>query len=173
MLERRRLILRMMRPEDVDGLLKIFSDPKVMNSFGVDPFNRGRMEKWVWRNIIHQQKYGYGLFSVIHRDDHVLVGDCGLEHMEVEGRQEVELGYDFRSDYWGRGLATEAARREGLRPLHAAPAPHSEPDKTGQCRLTQGVGEDRDEEGRGNPARRQKIPRLFALAVESEVISAL
>jgi ribosomal-protein-alanine N-acetyltransferase len=110
MLETRRLILRIMRPEDVDGLLKIFSDPKVMKSFGVHPFNRSRMEKWVWRNIVHQQKHGYGLFSVIHREDHVLVGDCGLEHKEIQGRQEVELGYDFRSDYWGRGLATEAAR---------------------------------------------------------------
>ena len=99
-----------MRPEDIDGLLKIFSDPKVMKSFGVAPFNRAQMEKWVWRNIIHQQKHGYGLFSVIHKDDHVLVGDCGLEHMEVEGVQEVELGYDFRSDYWRRGLASEAAR---------------------------------------------------------------
>ncbi|MGD9141326.1 MAG: GNAT family N-acetyltransferase [bacterium] len=110
MLETRRLILRMMRPEDIDGLLKIFADPKVMKSFGVPPFNRGQMEKWVWRNIIHQQKHGYGLFTVIHKDDQVIVGDCGLEHMEVEGKQEVELGYDFRSDYWNQGLASEAAR---------------------------------------------------------------
>ena len=29
--------------------------------------------------------------------------------MEIDGTAEVELGYDFRSDYWGRGLATEAA----------------------------------------------------------------
>ena len=99
-----------MRPEDIDGLLRIFSDPKVMKSFGVAPLNRTQMEKWVWRNIIHQEKHGYGLFTVIHKDDHVLVGDCGLEHMEVEGQQEVELGYDFRSDYWGQGLASEAAR---------------------------------------------------------------
>lgn len=110
MLETRRLILRLMRPEDTDGLLKIFADPEVMKSFGVPPFNHGQMEKWVWRNIIHQQKHGYGLFTVVHKDDQVIVGDCGLEHMEVEGKQEVELGYDFRSDYWNRGLASEAAR---------------------------------------------------------------
>ena len=110
MLETRRLILRLMRPEDVDGLLKVFSDPKVMRSFGVDPFSRPQMEKWVWRNIIHQQKHGYGLFTAIHKDDNVIVGDCGLEHMEVLGQEEVELGYDFRSDYWRRGLASEAAR---------------------------------------------------------------
>ena len=110
MLETRRLILRLMRPDDVDGLLKIFSDPKVMRSFGTDPFTKPRMEEWVWRNIIHQQKHGYGLFTAIHKDDNIIVGDCGLEHMEVLGQQEVELGYDFRSDYWGQGLASEAAR---------------------------------------------------------------
>jgi RimJ/RimL family protein N-acetyltransferase len=27
----------------------------------------------------------------------------------VGGRQEAELGYDFRSDHWHRGFATEAA----------------------------------------------------------------
>lgn len=29
--------------------------------------------------------------------------------MEVEGEQVAELGYDFRSDCWNRGHATEAA----------------------------------------------------------------
>ena len=38
-----------------------------------------------------------------------LIGDCGLEVMEVSGQQVVELGYDFRSDHWNRGYATEAA----------------------------------------------------------------
>ena len=28
---------------------------------------------------------------------------------EVEGAEELELGYHLRSDLWGRGLATEAA----------------------------------------------------------------
>lgn len=109
MLQTERLILREMTAEDTDDLLVIFSDPKVMESFGGKPFDRGQMERWVHRNLEHQLTYGYGLFSVIHRQDDILVGDCGLEHMEVEARPEVELGYDFRSDYWGRGLATEAA----------------------------------------------------------------
>ena len=29
--------------------------------------------------------------------------------MEVSGERVVELGYDFRSDCWNRGYATEAA----------------------------------------------------------------
>ena len=109
MLETDRLKLREMTVDDVDPLLVIFSDPEVMKSFGGILFDRKQMEQWVGRNLDHQKQYGYGLFSVILKTDDVLVGDCGLEHMEVDGRAEVEIGYDFRSDYWGQGLATEAA----------------------------------------------------------------
>jgi ribosomal-protein-alanine N-acetyltransferase len=109
MLETRRLILRKMTMEDLDDLLRIFSDPKVMRSFGGVLFDRARMKQWLLRNLDHQDRYGYGLFSVIFRANGELVGDCGLEHTEVEGSPEVEIGYDFRSAYWGRGLATEAA----------------------------------------------------------------
>jgi RimJ/RimL family protein N-acetyltransferase len=38
-----------------------------------------------------------------------LIGNCGLEQMEVNGVQAAELGYDFRSKFWNRGFATEAA----------------------------------------------------------------
>ena len=61
------------------------------------------------RNIKHQDSYGYGLFSVIEKSAGILIGDCGLEHMELDGELVTELGYDFRSDYWNQGLATEAA----------------------------------------------------------------
>ena len=43
------------------------------------------------------------------RDEELAISDCGLEHTDIEGAPEVEVGQDFRSDYWGRGLATEAA----------------------------------------------------------------
>ena len=80
-----------------------------MESFGGVLFDREQMERWVRRNLAHQSHHGYGLFTVVLRENGAVVGDCGLEHMEVDGVAEVEVGYDFRSDYWGRGLATEAA----------------------------------------------------------------
>ncbi len=109
MIETRRLLLRPMRPEDVDDLLPIFADPKVMASFGGILFDRAQMEQWVGRNLEHQERHGYGLFSIIHKADGRLIGDCGLEHLEAEGTQEAELGYDLHSNYWNQGLATEAA----------------------------------------------------------------
>ena len=108
-LETPRLYLRLMKSSDLDDLLKIFGDPKVMASFGGATFNREQMQGWMQRNLEHQNRYGYGLFSVILKSEGLLIGDCGLEHMDLDGDQATELGYDFRSDYWNQGFATEAA----------------------------------------------------------------
>jgi [ribosomal protein S5]-alanine N-acetyltransferase len=109
-LEAKRLILRPMLATDGDALHLIFTDPKVMASFGGELFSREQMERWLKRNLDHQNQFGYGLFSVILKTDGTLIGDCGLEQMEVSGQSIAELGYDFRSDYWNQGFATEAAR---------------------------------------------------------------
>jgi [ribosomal protein S5]-alanine N-acetyltransferase len=108
-IETGRLTLRPMIAEDVDPMLAIFTDPPVMAAFSLTSFSRPQMEEWVQRNLEHQEKYGYGLFSVILKSNGQLIGDCGLEQMEAEGHKFVELGYDFHSNYWHHGYATEAA----------------------------------------------------------------
>ena len=108
-LETPRLQLRSMKISDLDDLLKIFGDPKVMASFNAAHLERKQMEGWVQRNLVHQEKHGYGLFSVILKSNNLLIGNCGLEHMEVNGELITELGYDFHSAYWNQGYATEAA----------------------------------------------------------------
>ena len=108
-LETERLILRPMTQADFDALLLIFTDQKVMAAFQHEPFTPEQMQRWLSRNLEHQGHYGYGLFSVILKESGELIGDCGLEQMEVSGQTLAELGYDFRSDYWNRGFASEAA----------------------------------------------------------------
>jgi RimJ/RimL family protein N-acetyltransferase len=108
-LETAHLVLRPMLASDLDALHLIFTDPKVMASFGGELLSREQMQAWLGRNLGHQLEFGYGLFSVIFKETGDLIGDCGLEQMEVDGMRAAELGYDFRSEYWNRGLATEAA----------------------------------------------------------------
>ena len=109
MIETASLILRPMQSSDIGGLLAIFGDPGVMASFGEPLFDQQQMERWLGRNLAHQGRHGYGLFSVFEKSDGRLIGDCGLTRMSIANTTEVELGYDFRSDRWGRGFATEAA----------------------------------------------------------------
>jgi ribosomal-protein-alanine N-acetyltransferase len=108
-IETARLQLRSMREDDFDALLHIFTDPKVMASFGGELFTPAQMHGWLGRNLEHQAMFGYGLFSVIRKADGRLLGDCGLEQMIVDGHAAAELGYDFCSDAWNQGFATEAA----------------------------------------------------------------
>jgi ribosomal-protein-alanine N-acetyltransferase len=108
-LETARLVLRPMDATDLADLLHIFSDPKVMAAFDSEPFDRSQMARWLQRNLDHQIQYGFGLFSVILKTDQTLIGDCGLEMMDVDTGPVAELGYDFCSAYWNQGLATEAA----------------------------------------------------------------
>jgi len=110
MIETKRLILRLMNENDIDDMLEIFTDKKVLKAFNLQSFSREQMKKWVDRNLNHQNRYGYGLFSVILRSNRELIGDCGLEHTEFEGKPCVEIGYDFLSKYWNQGYATEAAK---------------------------------------------------------------
>jgi RimJ/RimL family protein N-acetyltransferase len=98
-----------MQADDVDPLLAIFGDPEVMAAFQTPPFDREQMARWVQRNLDHQAVHGYGLFSVLLKPSGLLIGDCGLELMEVAGSSIAELGYDLRRDYWHQGYATEAA----------------------------------------------------------------
>jgi ribosomal-protein-alanine N-acetyltransferase len=110
MIETNRLILRTMRKEDFADMLRIFTDENVMKSFNLRSFSRQQMQNWMDRNLNHQKKYGYGLFSVFLKSNQALIGDCGLEHTQFEGRACVEIGYDFLSKYWNKGYATEAAK---------------------------------------------------------------
>ena len=102
-----RLILRPMLQTDFDSLYLIFTDPKVMAAFNHPLFTHEQMQRWLQRNLDHQNQYGYGLFSVILKETNELIGDCGLEQME--DMNAAELGYDFRGEFWNRGYASEAA----------------------------------------------------------------
>lgn len=97
-----------MQADDMTGLWLVFTDDRVMAAFNEQPFDAPQMRAWIDRNLDHQGRYGYGLFTVILRSTGEIIGDCGLEHL-TDDLTEAELGYDLRSDQWHQGLATEAA----------------------------------------------------------------
>jgi RimJ/RimL family protein N-acetyltransferase len=70
----------------------------------------GETRAYMERNLTHWADYGFGLWML--RDlAGVMAGRCVLRHLDVEGTDEVELGYGFHTWLWGRGLATEVAKQ--------------------------------------------------------------
>ena len=44
------------------------------------------------------------------RESGAFLGRCGLTNWEIEGQDELEVGYGLVYAAWGQGYATEAAR---------------------------------------------------------------
>jgi [ribosomal protein S5]-alanine N-acetyltransferase len=108
-LETTRLRLRRFRPYDVDAIFAIIGDDVAMQYYP-KTFNRSDAVQWIERNLRRYREHGYGLYAVTLKDSHELIGDCGIIKQDIEGQQQMEVGYHFRRDHWGHGYATEAAR---------------------------------------------------------------
>ncbi len=107
-IETPRLILRQITWEDLDQLATILSDPVVME-FYPSIYTYAQTQEHIKRIINCYQENGFGLWATIHKNSNQLIGRCGLITQQVDGKQEVEIGYLLAKEYWGCGLATEAA----------------------------------------------------------------
>ena len=84
------------------------ADPAVMATLGglkTEAETRGFLD----RLLAHWAEHGFGLWSLSSGATGAFVGRGGLLNVEVEGREEVELAYALRQEWWGQGLATELA----------------------------------------------------------------
>jgi [ribosomal protein S5]-alanine N-acetyltransferase len=107
-LQTSRLSLRELTPQDADALTRVLSDPQTMCYYPA-PFDRSGVEQWIERNRQRYQNDGVGLWAMELTKDREIVGDCGIVLQEVEDERLYEIGYHLRRDFWGQGLATEAA----------------------------------------------------------------
>jgi RimJ/RimL family protein N-acetyltransferase len=61
-------------------------------------------------NVKHWADHGFGMWMLRDAASSAVIGRAILRHLAVEGVDEVEVGYGFMPEYWGRGLATEIAQ---------------------------------------------------------------
>jgi ribosomal-protein-alanine N-acetyltransferase len=61
-------------------------------------------------NVKHWADHGFGMWMLRDPRTAEVIGRAILRHVDVESVDEVEVGYGFMPEYWGRGLATEIAR---------------------------------------------------------------
>ena len=107
--ETERLVLRQLHLSDLDAMYAYLGDPLTMVHYP-QPFSREFVKQGIAKNLERYSYNGYGLFGVVLKETGEFIGDCGLVWQEVEGRAELEVGYDFRREHWGKGYAPEAAK---------------------------------------------------------------
>ena len=108
-----RLVLRGWRDADVAGLAAMNADPEVMRFIGAGtPLDRARTTADVGAYRRMWAERGIGRFVVTLRGSGEFAGFAGMAVPDdlPEIMPAVEIGWRFGRAYWGRGLATEAAR---------------------------------------------------------------
>lgn len=106
-IETERLLLREFDITDAQEMYLMNADPNVLLFTGDEPF---KSITEVWQFILQYDQYKkhkMGRYTVLLKETNEYIGWCGLKYQEETG--EVDLGYRFKKEKWGRGYATEAA----------------------------------------------------------------
>jgi ribosomal-protein-alanine N-acetyltransferase len=102
-----RLFLRPYRAEDLDALHALWTDPDVRRYLWDDVvIARDLAEEVLRASLALFEQRGFGQWAVFLQGEPDLIGFCGYRLHE----DTPELLFGLLRTYWGRGLATEAAR---------------------------------------------------------------
>lgn len=115
-IETERLILRELRPTDLQGMFELDSDPEVHKYLGNKPVKTIDESQKMIENIINQYKErGIGRFAVIEKASGNFAGWSGIKFNTGdketlgEKRDFHDIGYRFIPKYWGKGYASETS----------------------------------------------------------------
>jgi len=87
---------------------RLQSDPDVMALLG-GVRDSAQTAEYLERNLAHWERYGHGVYLVRALDTELVAGLGCLRHLQLDERNEIEIGYLLFPVHWGQGLATEIA----------------------------------------------------------------
>jgi RimJ/RimL family protein N-acetyltransferase len=108
-LETTRLRLRPLIAGDRDALYSIYADPEVSRTLINRPQSIEAFQAPFDQML--ELSSTLGMWAIVHKGDDRFIGRCGFYLFSEPPARTPELAYLLSRAYWGRGLATEAARR--------------------------------------------------------------
>lgn len=108
-IETARLVLRQFEPGEGQLIYTLNEDPEITRYTG-DPVRDLDHAEEILREVILPQYtlYNHGRWAVHTKPGMEFIGWCGLKYRpELD---EIDLGYRFMKQAWGKGYATEAAK---------------------------------------------------------------
>jgi ribosomal-protein-alanine N-acetyltransferase len=112
-LESERMLFRAHEAGDLEAFCAMEQDPDVRRYVGGAPRTREVAEERFWNRAMQRVDDRLAMWACVLKANGDYIGRCGL-YANVQGEvripREAVLGYYLRRDFWGKGLATEAAR---------------------------------------------------------------
>ena len=106
-LQSERLSFRRWSPEDLPLARTLWGDLQVTHFLG-GPFSEEAIQRRLDVELANENIHRVQYWPIFFHANAEFVGCVGLRPYQPE-RQIFELGYHLLPDYWGKGLATEAA----------------------------------------------------------------
>ena len=103
-----RVRLREFRESDLDVLAAMVGDAEQM-TFYPQPRTRGEAAAWIRRNRALYEMHGFGSWLIELLPRSRFAKYCGIRPLELDGVEEVEIGWHVHKRFWNHGVATEAA----------------------------------------------------------------
>jgi RimJ/RimL family protein N-acetyltransferase len=110
LLEGPRVRLRPWREDEAAAFATLNADPAIMRYFAKS-LSRAESDAMLARVRAHQAEHGFCFWAVERHDEAGPIGFCGAQHVTFAARfaPAVEMGWRLLPEFWGRGLAREAA----------------------------------------------------------------
>ena len=103
-----RLDLEPMSTSDLDWYAAFAADAEIMRYIGASgPLSYAQAQERLARYVRCWSENGLGMFGVRLRGEDAPIGWAGLQPLDKT--DEIEVGYAFGKEAWGRGFATEVA----------------------------------------------------------------
>jgi len=114
-IETERLLIKPYNMMDLDELYNVYSDENVMAYIpeGVMSYEWVKdLMKWMIE-VCYETNTPDNItkfaVSILHKKDNKIIGWCGLGSLDCKP-EDIEIFFGLSSEYWGKGLASEAAR---------------------------------------------------------------
>jgi ribosomal-protein-alanine N-acetyltransferase len=107
--ETERVILRKLTMSDVEKWTGFFVDNQMLKFVGVDMSKSPNdlATEWISRQLERYENQGLGHLAVIEKKTGEFIGVSGIIPREVDGKNEMEISYSLKQEFWGKGFATE------------------------------------------------------------------
>jgi RimJ/RimL family protein N-acetyltransferase len=108
-----RLVLVPWSDEYFDDVARLCADPEAMRFItGGEPLSRETAAEILARTRALWDEHGFGPWAALEKGTGHWVGRIGLNLLDDwPGPDKWEVGFELAPEFWGRGLATEGARR--------------------------------------------------------------
>jgi len=73
------------------------------------PWTEAQTQEFIVRQMRFFSERGFCLWKLVLKSTGTISGFCGIQ--DLEGTNETEIGWWLAWEHWGKGIATEAARR--------------------------------------------------------------